>query len=536
MKKLAALLLTTLLTTAPSIAHAQSLPQATRERIIKATVMLMKTGRDGKLDGTLGSGTIISSAGYILTNYHVVGDIDSREVSEWIAVRVVKFVDQEPVPAYWGQVVAADPNLDLAIVKIVEDKDQKPVSNLNLPFVQLGDSNKLMIGDPLHVFGFQGTGGMTLTYSQGSVGGFTGDDLQSSGRQWVKHDAQSGPGNSGGGAYDASGDLIGVHSAGLAGNNNSRTSFMRPLAVAWGLITPNVPKFVVRPGSSTVTTATKSQTTSTSATNKPTEQTSVGTWPPNPATGQTWRIALKSDDLEEIWQLKMTGKTQKGTPKGTASNGSRQTEALLYYVAKDDILWFDLPAKGEDDFYSCRFKRSGVEPELWLGELLYYQNSDSDGDLIGACGVLSGAGGTAKPGATQTSTAQSSTTQASATQTSTASKPLAWPVRPQPGQNWQFSVGKFGTVTVNLTGKNKNGLASGTALINGKTKVDALFYHEDKEATTWLDLYDGESLLYCAFKKDDLKGNTLSGRAYYKENAESGGDAENVGTCTGQLK
>lgn len=529
MKKLATLLLLTALSTS----LAQSLPQSTRERIIQATVMLLPADETGKLMDSLGSGSIIGPSGYILTNYHVIGDIESRQIAPWIQVRTIRFVDQQPVPTYWGKVIAADPNLDLAIVQIVMDKDQKAVGNLNLPTVQLGDSNRLTLGDPIYVFGFQGTGGMTLSYSSGSVGGFTGDDLVSSGRQWIKHDAQTGPGNSGGGVYDSNGDLIGVHSAGVT-QGSSRTAFMRPVSVAWGLITPNVPKFAVRPGSSTTSTAsttTQTQTQPKTTTNT-TTATSTATWPPKITTGQTWAFLLKTDKAEEIWQLKLNGTTSKGTPKGTATSDKRQTDALLYYTTKDDTLWLDLPID-DDAFYSCSFKKSGMKPELWLGELFYYKNADSDGESIGACGTLPG--GSTSAASSTSSGALGNLKSGSSTSTTNSSSRLTWPLRPQAGQRWQVQIPQFGSVTVTLKSKNAQGEATGTALLNGKTEIDALFYYEEKEDTTWLDITDDSSLLYCAFDKNSLKGTTLTGNAYYRKDSSSNQDAEKLGTCTAKL-
>ncbi|MFK7601125.1 trypsin-like peptidase domain-containing protein, partial [Deinococcus sp. SM5_A1] len=128
---------------------------------------------------------MISPVGYVLTKLHVVGDTESHKVSDWILVGTVKFVDREPEPACWGRVVAADANLELAVVGILENHDQKPVGALNLPFVELGDSNSLTVGDPLFVFGFRGMGSDTLIYTSGAGGGLTGENTQGSGRQWI---------------------------------------------------------------------------------------------------------------------------------------------------------------------------------------------------------------------------------------------------------------------------------------------------------------------------------------------------------------
>lgn len=511
-----------------TLASAQTLPQATREKIIKATVMLLPTGADGKLSGSLGSGSIISPSGYILTNYHVIGDVESRQISPWIQVRTIRFADQEPVPSYWGNVVAADPNLDLAIVKITEDKDQKPVSNLNLPFVQLGDSNSLTIGDPIYVFGFQGTGGMTMSYSQGSVSGFTGDDLQSSGRQWIKHDAQTGPGNSGGGIYDARGDLIGIHSAGVSGDHNSRTSFMRPIALAWGLITPNVPKFAVRPGTGIQASAPPASQSSSSASGGKVASKdsapvgSITSWPPKIAVGQAWGVITVGNDIDETWQLKLTALSTKGNPKGTASSKNKTADAFLYYSKEEDTVWYDM-AYDKTAFISCKFQKGGIKNGMLTGALLYFKDGQADGQEIGDCGAMPMA-------ATGTGVA----TAPPANTSSTASSKLTWPLRPQKGQNWTFQIPTFGQVKVSLTGTDNLGPIGKGTLPKGTT-IDAAFYYDEKDKTTWLDLFDKSSLLYCAFDAKSIGNGTLKGTAYFRKDKDSGQDAENLGECTGKL-
>ncbi|CAM3893738.1 serine protease [Deinococcus frigens] len=308
-------------------AAAQVLPKATRDKIIQSTVMLMPTDASGeKLVGSLGSGSVISPAGYVLTNFHVIGDIDSRTISPWILVRTVKFVDREPEPTYWGKVVAADPNLDLAVVRILETFDQKPVGALNLPFVELGDSNALTVGDPLFVFGFPGTGGNTLTYTSGAVSGFTGENTQGSGRQWIKHDAQTGPGNSGGGVFDEKGLLIGVNSAVRVNKDTSTTTpFARPLAVAWGLITPNVTRFVVRgagsggAAASPPTSTGKTASSSGNATPQP-------QWPPAIALGQSYQVNIQRGSgtpKTESWALTLKDRANNGDARGTATQGGQ---------------------------------------------------------------------------------------------------------------------------------------------------------------------------------------------------------------------
>lgn len=517
-----------------ALAQAETLPRDTREKIIKSTVMLLPTKADGKLDGSLGSGTIISPLGYILTNYHVVGDNDSRTLSEWIQVRTVRFVDKEPEPTYWGKVVAADPNLDLAIVKIAEDKDEKPVSNLNLPFVELGDSNSLIIGDPIFVFGFQGTGGMTLSFSQGSVGGFTGEDLESSGKQWVKHDAQTGPGNSGGGVYDDQGLLVGVHSAGVAGDHNSRTSFFRPLSLAWGLITPNVPKFAVRgagsPGGQTAGTNTGTSTGNsgkTSGTSTTGNTGSTPNWPPKLAVGQNWTLTFKGTNLAETWSVALTDKDSQGDPKGTASSGNQKKTAFMYYDAKNDRVWIDLTKDG-NSLTSCAFDPSSIKTAVWAGRAYSFKDPNADGERIGDCtATLKAQGNAGQSGNTGNSTNTGNT--------GTAAGSLKWPMNPQVGQTWSFTIEGRGTWTLPLSEKSQKGNPMGDAKSSKGQAWTGFFFYIGKDDIVQLQLTpDSKEYLTCEFEQAGLKGKTLTGKAYYY--ADENSDGDEAGSCVATLK
>lgn len=485
-----------------SAAGAQALPKAVRERIIQATVMLLPTDANGDLDGSRGSGSVISPQGYVLTNYHVVGDPDTRQLSPWIQVRVVQFADREPEFTYWGKVVAADPNLDLAIVQIVEDRNEKPVGKLNLPFVEVGDSNALSIGDDVFVFGFQGTGGMTLSFSRGSVGGFTGEDLSSSGRQWVKHDAQTGPGNSGGGVFDDSGVLVGVHSAGVAGNNNSRTSFMRPLALAWGLITPNVTGFVVRKGSgAAITPGTKVSAGS-----------GGGVWPPALATGRagvTGTVRVTGGAAAGTWTTEFTEVTDDGSLKGRARSGSRDQTAFFYYDEDNNEVWVEWTPDGKA-YSSCVVEPGGVKAGSadWTGNLYSFTGLDSKGTRTGDCVVSLRA-------------RAAGTSSGSGAGTPAASSGPGLPALAA-GQTWTVTFSQGGAYSVTLGARDSDGDYPGTATQSGKTG-DALF------------TLDTDSLIMIVGRADKtfltcMVDRTLRGSARAYQNSKDPGSA--AGACT----
>lgn len=174
-----------------------------------------------------GSGTIISSDGLILTNCHVADPVrfglPAEQVPEfdYLGVGLTVKSDRPPQLTYLAEVMQADPTLDLAVIRITKKTDLKPVApeDINLPFVELGDSDLVEVGDDLNIFGYPGIGGETVTFTRGVVSGFT-LDASISGRAWLKTDASIAGGNSGGTAVDEGGMLVGVPTRAGAGGNS----------------------------------------------------------------------------------------------------------------------------------------------------------------------------------------------------------------------------------------------------------------------------------------------------------------------------
>jgi S1-C subfamily serine protease len=223
------------------------LPREVRERILQAVVELRPY--DSALErsvGTSGSGTIISPDGYVLTNFHVVGDNATGRAHEWHGVYVTdpRSPDLEPRFSYWARFVAGDAQHDLAIVRIVEDADEMPLpAGFVFPSMPVGDSNSLIPGDPITVVGYPGISGATITFTFGVVSGFLGEDLNVGGKQWIKTDAKLARGNSGGAAFDEFGVLVGIPTLRVQtqdGNYIEQQDYLRPIALAWPLITANV--------------------------------------------------------------------------------------------------------------------------------------------------------------------------------------------------------------------------------------------------------------------------------------------------------
>ena len=139
----------------------------------------------------LGSGVIVSPAGYILTNNHVIEEADEIEVVLVDGRRTV------------AQVIGTDPETDLAILKIALD---------NLPVITLGDSDALAIGDQVLAIGNPFGVGQTVTSGIVSALGRTQLGINTF-ENFIQTDAAINPGNSGGALVDINGRLMGINTA-----------------------------------------------------------------------------------------------------------------------------------------------------------------------------------------------------------------------------------------------------------------------------------------------------------------------------------
>jgi len=138
---------------------------------------------------SLGSGTIIGADGYILTNAHVVKDADQI---------TVRFSDQREMPA---KLVGMDERSDIALLK---------VDATGLPTVQIGDSDKLQVGEWVVAIG--SPFGLEHTATAGIVSAL-GRNLPSDNYvPFIQTDAAVNPGNSGGPLFDTEGNLVGINS------------------------------------------------------------------------------------------------------------------------------------------------------------------------------------------------------------------------------------------------------------------------------------------------------------------------------------
>jgi serine protease DegQ len=139
----------------------------------------------------LGSGVIVSSEGYILTNQHVVDGADQIEVA---------LADGRTASA---KVIGIDPETDLAVLK---------VNMTNLPTITLGRMDQTRVGDVVLAIGNPFGVGQTVTMGIVSALGRNHLGINTF-ENFIQTDAPINPGNSGGALVDVNGNLLGINTA-----------------------------------------------------------------------------------------------------------------------------------------------------------------------------------------------------------------------------------------------------------------------------------------------------------------------------------
>ena len=155
----------------------------------------MPNGEREYKTNALGSGVIIDSKnGYVLTNNHVVEDMD--------AIRV-KLIDKRVFDA---KVVGTDPKSDLAVLKIEAD---------GLTQLKIGDSDKLRVGEWVMAVGSPFSENLSHTVTTGIVSALGRSNILrgQSYEDFIQTDAAINPGNSGGALLNMKGELIGINTA-----------------------------------------------------------------------------------------------------------------------------------------------------------------------------------------------------------------------------------------------------------------------------------------------------------------------------------
>jgi serine protease DegQ len=147
----------------------------------------------------LGSGVIVSPAGYVITNNHVVEGMDEIDVAT------------NDGQKFKARVVGTDPETDLAVIKL---------DGQNLPAITLGNLGSVQVGDVVLAIGNPFGVGQTVTMGIVSALGRSGLGITTY-ENLVQTDAAINRGNSGGALVNASGELIGINTAILSPSGGS---------------------------------------------------------------------------------------------------------------------------------------------------------------------------------------------------------------------------------------------------------------------------------------------------------------------------
>jgi serine protease Do len=139
-----------------------------------------------------GSGLIVDSEGYIITNNHVIGDASEVEV---------RLSDKTKLIA---QVIGKDPDTDLALLKVTAGRP--------LPSARFGDSSTVKVGQWVLAVG--NPFGLDRTVTLGVVSGIGRENVNLSRYEnFIQTDASINPGNSGGPLFNLRGEVIGINTA-----------------------------------------------------------------------------------------------------------------------------------------------------------------------------------------------------------------------------------------------------------------------------------------------------------------------------------
>jgi len=178
-------------------------------------------------ESSLGSGVIVDSRGYILTNNHVIEGADE--------IRIVLATGQ----TLQASIIGADPESDLAIIK---------VNHYSLPAITFSRSSNLQVGDVVLAIGNPFGVGQTVT--QGIVSATGRNQLGiNTFENFIQTDAAINPGNSGGALVNAHGELIGINTAIFSKSGGSQgIGFAIPADLARGVLEQIVESGHVRRG------------------------------------------------------------------------------------------------------------------------------------------------------------------------------------------------------------------------------------------------------------------------------------------------
>lgn len=170
-----------------------------------------------------GSGIIIRSDGYIMTNYHVIESALNGRTNTLIPnAKIEVILPSDPDTPYPATVVGTDSKTDLAVLKIEAN---------NLPAIEFGDSDKIRVGELAVAIGNPGGLEYMGSVTVGVISGLNRTIPITDGKELklIQTDASINPGNSGGALVNSEGKLIGVNTAKIGGDGYEGLGFAIPV-------------------------------------------------------------------------------------------------------------------------------------------------------------------------------------------------------------------------------------------------------------------------------------------------------------------
>jgi S1-C subfamily serine protease len=186
---------------------------APSQYMVQITALVEKNGK--RVPGWTGSGVLVSEDGLILTSAQVASPGKPFPVAD-LLVSIQGTPDKAIAPMYYADLVQVNGLLDLAVIRITRDAQEKLLDTtaLHLPFANLGDSDLLQNGDSLTILGISEKGELENQKSQ--VAGFK-QEAGVSMRAFLQLTSDAAKSYRGGAAVDSNGNVIGI----LTGNEGS---------------------------------------------------------------------------------------------------------------------------------------------------------------------------------------------------------------------------------------------------------------------------------------------------------------------------
>ena len=205
--------------------------------IIEKTVQVVAEGcglgpDDRESSTNVGSGVLISSDGYLISNSHII-----EECYGLIYIAITKDPDTPTEITYIAEVVEQSQELDLILLKVISTINNEKIFT-SFKYFELFETEQLILGETINIWGYPTARGDGFNYhlkinlTKGTVSGFESDYAKK--RGWIVTDADITYGNSGGAGLDSHGRLIGIPTHGIS-EGTSWLGYLRSVDVikAW---------------------------------------------------------------------------------------------------------------------------------------------------------------------------------------------------------------------------------------------------------------------------------------------------------------